>query len=650
METVYLPNEAAERYKLALEAAGIGIWDHDLLNDRIFFSGNSHELFGLAQNENISLDQLFCNIHSSDLERVKTSLINSLNPEIRGLFENEYRITDSDSGQLIRWIRTKGKAYFTETGTPYRITGTIQDITAEVKARETQEKLLTLVDNSIELMSILENDQKNSYINRAGREMLGFDSMEQVYNTPISELHTPEDIAFVQANVLPSVIRKGKWSGVMNVRHLKTGEVFPVYNNTVRIHNSTTGEPIAIGAVMRDIRPEMAAKKALEESIRNFQTLVMQAPVGICIFNGEEFVIEIINESFQSVANINKEAVIGKRAIDVFPETQKQGFDKMLLSVLQTRQPMYGNEVEIEQVRDDKIRTIYVDFTLQPLFEADGSVIKVMGVAIDVTAKVLAKKTLQESEEELAKRVSERTKELERKNQELEEFTYVSSHDLQEPLRKIKLFREMIKERDYENLSAFSKEKFDKVGESVDRMSRSLKDLLNFASLNKVENTELVDLNTVIENVKIDLELVIEQKRATIIHDELPVINAIPHHMHQLFYNLINNALKFARTEIPPHIIIKREQILPPPDYAMENYGAKNICIIVKDNGIGFSQESAVKIFGMFQRLHSRDSYEGTGVGLALCKKIVHNHNGDIWVKSTPGQGSCFYVLLPEGH
>lgn len=646
MDTVFLQNETAERYTTAMEAAGIGIWDNDLLSDKIFFSGTSHELFGLRGSQNVSLSQIIANIHPADRERVKTKLELSLDPNVKAMYENEYRIVESGNGEVVRWIRTKGKAYFTEIGTPYRITGTVQDITAEVKARETQQKLLALVDNSIELMSILENDQKNSYINKAGMEMLGFDTREQVNQTPISELHTPEDIAFVEANVLPSVIGTGKWSGVMNVRHLKTGEVFPVHNNTVRIHDNITGEPIAVGAVMRDIRPEMAAKKALEESVRNFQSLVMQAPMGICIFKGEALIIEIVNNSFETVANKKTEAMVGKKATDVFPETQNQGFDKMLLKVLQTCQPLYGKEVEIVQEREDSVRTIFIDFTLQPLFEVDGSVTRIMAVAVDVTDKVLAKKTLQESEEELARRVTERTKELEQKNRELEEFTYVSSHDLQEPIRKIKMLREMIKERDYENLSAFSREKFDKVGESVDRMSRSLKDLLNFASLNKIDNSEMVDLNTVIQNVQNNLELVIEQKKATIIHDELPTLHAIPQQMHQLFYNLINNALKFSKYGTRPQITIRPEKASMHGSAIQTDITTTHYVFSVTDNGIGFEQASATKIFAMFQRLHSRDAYEGTGIGLALCKKIAQNHGGDIWAESTPGQGTRFYVQL----
>ncbi|HEX2536532.1 MAG TPA: PAS domain S-box protein, partial [Chitinophagaceae bacterium] len=142
----------------------------------------------------------------------------------------------------------------------------------QAAVRESRQKLLALVENSIELLSVLELDGRNSYINKAGMQMLGFDNEAQVLTTPISDLHLPEDIAFVQANVLPAVMTQGRWSGRMNVRHLKTGEVFPVFNNTIRIDDPATGQPIAIGAVMRDMRPELATREELvisEDEMRN---------------------------------------------------------------------------------------------------------------------------------------------------------------------------------------------------------------------------------------------------------------------------------------------------------------------------------------------------------------------------------------------
>ena len=638
MEPISSFDSSAERYQIALEAAGIGIWDHDLLADTIFFSANSQQLFGFPEGYHFTRDELFARIFAGDRDRLVKQMNESLDPNLKAAYDIEFRITDQEGAVITRWVRAKGKAYFNDESIPYRLTGTLQDITTEVKARETQQKLLALVDNSIELMSILENDQKNSYLNRAGMEMLGFDNLQQVYETPISALHTPEDIAFVEANVLPSVFQKGRWSGMMNVRHLKTGEIFPVYNNTVRIEDNVTGEPIAIGAVMRDMRPEMATRRAIEESERNFRNLVMQAPVGICIIKGDDLLVELVNDSFLDASNKTREELLNKPLTDVFPEASNQGFDILLKKVLQTGIPYFGKEYEILQQKNGESSKAYADFTFQPLHEPDGSISRIMTLSFDVTDKVLARKKLQENEEELQRRVSERTAELEEKNKALEEFTYVSSHDLQEPIRKIRMFMDLVKTAEYSSFKDSSRHRFNKIEESVDRMSTSLKDLLNFASLNKEVKKETVDLNNILRNVLDDLELMINEKNAVLDISELPTIEAVPVQMNQLFYNLLINSLKFSREGVIPHITIKYERL----------EGNSNAFIItIADNGIGFEQEKEEKIFGMFQRLHTRDKYDGTGIGLALCKKVVENHDGKIWARSTPGEGAAFHIMLP---
>lgn len=638
MEQISSFDSSAERYQIALEAAGIGIWDHDLIADTIFFSANAQQLFGFDEGYNFTREELFARIFAGDRERLVTQVKESLDPNLKSAYDIEFRITDQVGELVIRWVRAKGKAYFNDDSIPYRLTGTLQDITTEVKARETQQKLLALVDNSIELMSILENDQKNSYINRAGMEMLGFDNLQQVYETPISALHTPEDIAFVEANVLPSVFQKGRWSGMMNVRHLKTGEIFPVYNNTVRIEDNVTGEPIAIGAVMRDMRPEMATRRAIEESERNFRNLVMQAPVGICIIKGDDLLVELVNDSFLDASNKTREELLNKPLTDVFPEARNQGFDILLKNVLQTGIPYFGKEYEIMQQKNGESSKAYADFTFQPLHEPDGSISRIMTLSFDVTDKVLARKKLQENEEELQRRVTERTAELEEKNKALEEFTYVSSHDLQEPIRKIRMFMDLVKTAEYSSFKDASRLRFNKIEESVDRMSTSLKDLLNFASLNKEVKKENVDLNNVLRNVLDDLELMINEKNAVLDICDLPGIEAVPVQMNQLFYNLLINSLKFSREGVVPHISIKCEVL----------DGNNNAFIMtIADNGICFEQEKEEKIFGMFQRLHTRDKYDGTGIGLALCKKVVENHDGKIWARSTPGEGAAFHIMLP---
>ena len=252
-------------------------------------------------------------------------------------------------------------------------------------------------------------------------------------------------------------------------------------------------------------------------------------------------------------------------------------------------------------------------------------------------------------EEELQVRVRQRTEELEKKNSELEQFAHISSHDLQEPLRKIMMFTSLIKTADFNNLGEASKKRFEKIEQSARRMSNSLKDLLNFTSLNREDQFGEVDLNEIFKSVLSDLEHVIEQKHARIMIGDLPRIRAIEVQIQQLFYNLLNNALKFSFEGRSPEITVSSQFVSRPFRAAHEEAEREQrlLEIKVRDNGIGFPQEYSEKIFTIFQRLNDKERFSGTGIGLALCKKVVLNHGGEISATSSPGKGAEFTVLLP---
>ena len=251
--------------------------------------------------------------------------------------------------------------------------------------------------------------------------------------------------------------------------------------------------------------------------------------------------------------------------------------------------------------------------------------------------------------EELEKKVKERTRSLELANTELEQFAHVSSHDLQEPLRKIRTFAEMLKDNIYENTDPDSKRYMDKITATAERMSDSLKALLNFTRMQHSNNYAEVDLNKTISQILTDLELLIEQKEAKVIVEPLPVIKAVPIQMQQLFYNLLHNALKFSKQDEKPLLEIRSRRLLEEEilKYPLLQHFKEYHEITVKDNGIGFDQQYSEKIFMIFQRLHSRSEIEGTGIGLALAKKVVKNHGGEIMAHSKPGEGTCFRIILP---
>ena len=241
--------------------------------------------------------------------------------------------------------------------------------------------------------------------------------------------------------------------------------------------------------------------------------------------------------------------------------------------------------------------------------------------------------------------------ELNLKNKELEQFTYAASHDMQEPLRKVQVYSSILLHHNADKLDENSVRHLNKIDVSVTRMKTIIDDLLKYSHQTREDQLFVgTDLNLIIENIESDLELVIQQKKAVIKKEILPSVNVVPSQVHQLFYNLISNALKFSKPGVIPQIEIdngtgKDEEIIK---QLITGKSKQYVHICVSDNGIGFEQQYAEQIFSLFSRLHNKNDYEGTGIGLALCKKIVENHEGNIWTKSTPGEGSTFHVLLPR--
>ncbi len=248
--------------------------------------------------------------------------------------------------------------------------------------------------------------------------------------------------------------------------------------------------------------------------------------------------------------------------------------------------------------------------------------------------------------DELERKVEQRTQDLVNANRELESFSYVASHDLQEPLRKIQTFIHLIERNNFD--SELSKSYFQKIYQAAQRMGELIQSVLSYSRLaQNGEATQQVDLNRIIDDIRVDFELAIEEKHAVLITENLPVIAANPLQMNQLFSNLISNSLKFSTVQPEIRITGSRQmgQDIPLalPEQADRAY--HHIC--VKDNGIGFEPEFREKIFSLFQRLHRRQEYAGTGIGLSIVKKIIEQHEGFVSAESHPGEGAAFHIWLP---
>ena len=275
----------------------------------------------------------------------------------------------------------------------------------------------------------------------------------------------------------------------------------------------------------------------------------------------------------------------------------------------------------------------------------------------DVTETKKMQADLKKFTDELEKKVEERTISLKEvnsalklSNDNLEQFATIASHDLQEPLRKIRTFANLLNLRHSNDIADEAKELLNKISLSAKRMSVLIEDVLNFSKIVDSTNAFVkTDLNEIVENVISDFDLLIKEKKAVVSHDQLPVIDAIPLQMNQLFYNLLSNALKFSKAGIAPiiHITSGTLSLTAIKKYPSLKSDAPYCEIIFRDNGIGFNQQFAEQMFLIFQRLNSREHFEGTGIGLALCKKIVINHHGEIYAEAEEGKGAALHIILP---
>ena len=376
---------------------------------------------------------------------------------------------------------------------------------------------------------------------------------------------------------------------------------------------------------IRSLEKEIELRKQRESELREatdyLNNLIGYANAPIIVWNSQ-YSITRFNQAFEKLTGRAADAVIGQSLEILFPQSQVET-SMEIISKTQSGERWESVEIQINHV-DGSIRTVL--WNSATVFAMDGiTPVATIAQGQDITARKRAEEQVQRA-----------MADLERSNKELEQFAYVASHDLQEPLRMVSSYTQLLAQR-YENqLDDKAKKYIDYAVDGAVRMQTLINDLLAYSRLNTQGKTfEWIDSHAALGEALKNITGLIKEKKALVINDDLPIVQADSSQLIQLFQNLIGNAIKFRSVE-PPRIWVSAI------DFSDEWRFA------VKDNGIGINAEYAEKVFIIFQRLHTRSEYPGTGIGLAICKRIVERHGGRIWFESEKDNGCTFYFTLPK--
>ncbi|KRD12361.1 hypothetical protein ASE21_00110 [Flavobacterium sp. Root901] len=555
------------------------------------------------------------------------------------------------AGEVI-WCRAAGDPFYDADGSYAGYAGFCMDMDEIISGRkamsESRERISLMIEQSpVAICLFTGSDMKIEIANDIMISYWGKD--KSVIGQPM-EKGIPELKGQPFMDILREVYRTGEtYYGRAMPADLKVdGKVNTYYFDfTYTPIRDSKGEIYGIMDIAIDITDQVIASKKLDETRIALAGAIELAE--LATWRLELAADKIVcSTRFKHWLGLSEHSIPKEELFELISETHR---DKVIHSIEEVLKPgssdFYDYEFPICNKLTGQVRIIHAN--AQVLYNKDGSPECLSGTAQDVTKE-------RELQEELKFKVKERTAELDAanmelqtSNQELKQFAYIASHDLQEPVRKISVFTEMLKNSLEKNPSK-AEVYLEKIISSTKRMETLIKDVLGFSQLaSTVKQYEPVDLNLVLSDILNEFDLTIEQKNAVITTENLPVIEAIPLQMSQLFGNLISNALKYSKTDAAPRISISSEILSKaeikeiPADLQNDKYAR----IIVRDNGIGFSQAYAEQIFNIFQRLHGRDEFAGTGIGLAMCRRILQNHNGRITAESSEGKGTSFIIIIP---
>ncbi len=548
------------------------------------------------------------------------------------------------------WFNLDCQPIHDDDNTVSGIFASVNEITEQVQARKKMEDSdkrynMMLLNSTFSFAVIKGKDLVVDFANNQIKEVWGrgndiegkslFEIMPEIIDTPFPAL-----LEEVRATGIPfhgvDVQSPNKLHG-----HLKEKYFFNfVFQPYLEADQTISG----ITIIGNDVTEQVIAKRKIEESEERFRSLADLMPAKISIADAagnatyfSKHWLTFSGYTFEELRDFGYQKIMHP---DELEEFQKR-FEHAAITGIDL-----AMEMRFKNSDGDYIWHLNI---VSPIKDKNGEFVMWVGVTTEMQHQKEQREDLEQAVAERTEELSAANEELIKMNTELEAFTYVSSHDLQEPLRKIRTIAGRILEKENQNLSDSGKNYLHLMQNAAERMQTLILDLLAFSRLSMADrNFETTDLNIIIEEVRNEFKDTIAEKNAVIEVKEICEVKIIPFQFRQLMHNLISNALKFSNPKIPPHIKISSVNIT----YSQKNEANlplhKECChISISDNGIGFEKEFAEKIFDVFQKLHAKDEYAGTGIGLAIVKKIIENHNGIITATSELMKGTTFNIYIP---
>jgi PAS domain S-box-containing protein len=551
-----------------------------------------------------------------------------------------------------RWFLTRAVPIRNAVGEIVQWFGTNTDVSAQREIEEAlkvaKEQLELTFKNVPSAIYHFDKTGNILYLNDKGAHQMGYATVEDVMaEKDVFQLRKKADETFAIMDEKGKPLPAGQSSAALTFKtgrasevvsqfiHRETGSAFWLLARSTPLYNEN-GELSIVLTTSTDITLQKTSEQTIRQSEEKFRTLAEALPQLIWMTD-EKGVQEYASSRWKEYAGFEPQG-LETWAKMVHPD------DMPLITQTWMNSIQYGDLYKAEaRLRNEKGEYRWHFVKGEPIRNEEGKIIKWIGAFTDIHDQ----KTV---EEKLEKIVAKRTKELERSNEDLQQFAHVASHDLKEPIRKIKTFGGRLAQEFGSDLPEKAKTYVAKMESAANRVYAMIDGVLMYSSLDaEVVPAERIVLDETIRDIEADLELLIAQKNATLQYQDLPSIEGSSILIYQLFYNLINNALKFSKNEVPTTIDIAAGSVQAADlkKYGLGGTEENYVRIVIKDNGIGFSFLEAEKIFKTFARLHSKDQYEGSGLGLALCKKIVGRHGGAISATGEENGGATFEVILP---